>query len=402
VDQSSLEFRSRLDKSIAQGCLTNSKHPSCFVDGVYPTGIKAGRACFVEGTDGRNYFDTINGLGSVSVGYRNTNIDRAVLKQIIDNGVSFSLPSLPEIQAAELLLSDFLPQYDAVKWLKTGAEATSAAVRIARAATGRKKVIQVGYHGWHDQWISTKASPLGLGDQHEMVECAKIEDAINLLSTEFAAIIVEPIMLEHSIANTTLLKSLKAACEKVGTLLIFDEIVCGMRIPECFISSEVHADLVCVGKGIANGWPLSGVVGKKHLMHDIPYFVSSTFGGETVSLVAARETLTYWRKNDFMNVWEKAQHTMKYINFLLEKFHVKLEGYGTRGFWQAKDMDSLGLVFQEACSAQVLLGRSFFYNFASREMDDTLRSRLEDAAMKLSRSDCKLKGKAPKEPFKRI
>lgn len=405
MDSIKEEFRSRLEKYIAQGCLTNSKHPSCFVDGVYPTGVRGGLACFLEGTDGRQYFDTICGLGAVSVGYRNVYIDKPILKHIMDKGVSFSLPTLAEIEAAEILLTEFLPQYDAVKWLKTGAEATSAAVRIARAATGRKHVIQVGYHGHHDQWISTKKDPIGLSDIHHMVECHDIRSAITRLGLgieSFAAVIVEPIMLEHSDANTKLLRELKTLCQKLGVLLIFDEIVCGMRIPECFISSEIGPDLICVGKGIANGWPVSGVVGKKDLMHDIPYFVSSTFGGEAVSLVAAKETMTFFRKNDFKNVYEKANETMQWINDLLKVFHVKLSGYGTRGYWQCDDINDLARVFQASIDAQVLLGRSFFYNYASREKDDTLRSRLEDAAMFLSRTDYKLRGKAPRDPFKRI
>lgn len=402
VDSRYSEFRSRLETHIAQGCLTNSKHPSCFVNGVYPVGIKAGLAAYVEGDDGRQYFDTICGLGSISLGYRNTQVDKAVISQIVNNGATFSLASAPEVEAAEYLLQEFLFQYDAVKWLKTGNEATSAAVRIARSATGRKQVIQVGYHGHGDQWISTKKDPKGLAEEFFMSELPDIQTALPFVNSTLAAIIVEPIMLDHSPENTHILKELKEACLKHGVILIFDEIVCGLRIPEGFISSLIEPDLICVGKGIANGYALSGVVGKKHLMHATPYFVSSTFAGETTALVAAKETMNFWKKNTFHDVYERANQTMNFITDLMAPFHVKLEGYGTRAYWQTESMDHLALVFQEACRAQVLLGRSFFYNFASRQFDDTLRSRLEDAAMNLKRSDCILKGMAPKDPFKRI
>lgn len=395
------EYASRLQKVIAQGCLTNSKHPSCFTNN-YPHGILGGLGPYVEGFDKRQYFDTICGLGSVSVGYRNTEIDKQVIKQISSQGATFSLASPAEIEAAEFLLTEFLPQYDAVKWLKTGAEATAASVRIARAHTGRKAIIQVGYHGHHDQWISTKHNPIGLGDQFQMYETYDIPSTLKMMEgSEYAAIIVEPIMLDYGPENLAALRALKEMCMKTGAILIFDEIVCGMRIPECFISSVIEPDLVCVGKGIANGYSVSGVVGKKHLMHDIPYFVSSTFAGESHSLVAAKATMTYWRKNGFDELWEKSQETMKYINDRLNVFHVKLEGYGTRGYWQGP-IEEIGRMFQEAIKCQILLGRSYFYNFASRQFDDTLRSRVDDLAMKLKRSDVTLDGPPPSEPFKRV
>jgi glutamate-1-semialdehyde aminotransferase len=403
VDPRFTELKNRLGKVIAQGCLTNSKHPSCFVEGVYPIIAKAGLGPFLECEDGKNYIDTICGLGSVSIGYRRTEIDKAVIAQIMNNGRSFSLPTVHEIEAAEYLLYHYLPSYDAVKWLKTGAEATSAAARIARAATGRKVVLQVGYHGWHDQWISTKNNPQGLPSKDMAVdESMDLEDAMLAIDEKhYAAAIIEPIMLEHSEENTKKLFQLQEVCARNGTLLIFDEIVCGMRIPEGFISSVVHPDLVCIGKGIANGSSVSGVVGPKALMHELPYFVSSTFAGEAADLVGCLATLKTWKNCQFEDVYAKANQTMQWINEGLKEFHVKLEGYGTRGYWKG-DLEKIALVFQEAIKCQILLGRSFFYNVAMRESDEVLRSRFSDVFLRLKNPALALEGLVPREPFKRV
>jgi glutamate-1-semialdehyde 2,1-aminomutase len=403
-----LELQAKQERFIAQGCLTNSKHISAFVKGIYPTHLYQARGAFVLADDNKRYFDTICALGTISLGYANAAVDFAVQNTLQNEGVSFSLPSRHESFAAEYLLTEFLPKYDAVKYLKTGAEATSASVRIARSATGRKWILSVGYHGFHDLWISTKQNPQGLAERFYIHEYESLEELLErknkiegpFLLDDVAAVIIEPIMLEHSEANTQKLLELKKWCERHQILLIFDEIVCGARIPEFAIASVIDPDLVCLGKGIANGFPLSCVVGKKHLMQETPYFVSSTFAGEILSLVAHHETMKQLRIASLKELYRMASETMKWVSEKSEMFHVKLEGYGTRGFWKGK-IEDIALVFQELCRAQVLVGRSYFYNFASKDQDAVLRSRMEDAFFKLSRG-ATLEGECPREPFKRV
>lgn len=388
-----LNLQQRQEKVIAQACLTNSKHKNCFPSN-FPSHILKSQGAYSHGSDGKAYIDMICGLGSISIGQRVSLIDDQVRQTLINSGNTFSLSSPYEIEAAEFLLSEFLPKYDRVKFLKTGAEATSAAVRMARVATGRMPIYTVGYHGWHDQWISTKTNPKG-APSSEYMQMHEFETIDTLLLAEFkgvAAVIVEPIMLEHSEENTKKLIALKNKCLESGTLLIFDEIVCGTRIPETFISSRLDPDLVCLGKGIANGFELTAVVGRKAVMES-DYFVSSTFAGSAMALTGHLHTMKYFKNNPYKYVYEEANRMMDLFKQSIPS--ADLQGYGTRGYFKG----DYALVAQEFCNAGMLLGRSWFFNYSHAAITSSMKSIIEDVSN--SFSGATLKGTPPKEAFKR-
>ncbi len=382
---------------IAQGCLTNSKHRNCFTEN-FPKKLQSGIGCYVQDPANKTYIDFICGLGAMSIGYKNAHIDSAVFDQI-SQGVTFSLPHPIENQSAEFLLSEFLTPYDKVKYLKTGAEATSAAIRIARVQTGRQWIYTTGYHGWHDSWISSKLNPQGVPEKSNlyMREFETLEELMLNLSDKPAAVIIEPIMLEHSEQNTQKLFKLKKKCEDNGIILIFDEIVCGSRIPETFISKVVVPDLVCIGKGIANGYPLSAVIGRNELMEQ-NYFVSSTFAGETLSLRAHYETMKYFKNNPFKYVYEEANKIMDLMKLTFKRY-VDIEGYGTRGFIKGSP-EKFGLLQQEMSDAGMLIHRSIFMNYSHGSISKNIQSLIQDVIIKMNGAE--LKGRPPTEPFKRV
>jgi len=138
-------FKNIADETIAHGALTNSKRPSCFVQGVYPTHIKKGFKCYLVDVDNNQYVDFICGLGTNFFGYSNPDISEAVREVIYNGGPSFSLSTDYECEYAQTFINLF-PFIDKVRFLKTGTEGCMAAIKIARAFTGRKWIISDGYH----------------------------------------------------------------------------------------------------------------------------------------------------------------------------------------------------------------------------------------------------------------
>lgn len=401
------ELKNRQQEVIAQGCLTNSKHHSSFVEGPYPTHAKHAYGAKLFTTDGRSFIDTYAALGAISLGFCDGKVNEAA-KEAMYNGQSLSLPSRYEVEAAELLLSTYLNFFDCVKYLKTGAEATSAAVRIARAATNRSQVLSVGYHGWHDLWISTKFNPKGLGDhEYDIFEFPSIKDLIesNSITQKTACVIVEPVMLEYSNQAIQELRQLKEVCEKRGAILVFDEIVCGMRLPTGFISKLVQPDITCFGKGVANGFSVAGLATTKKLGHETPYFVSSTYAGETGPLAAHRATIDEHRSrhSQFDGLWEMGQEMNEFHNQCIRnaQLDIELKGYPTRAFFVAKNMEHLSLWFQEVLKQGVFVGRSVFHYYAQIVHWPIYKTALENASEQI-RLGARLQGQVVKEPFKRI
>jgi glutamate-1-semialdehyde aminotransferase len=201
-----------------------------------------------------------------------------------------------EVEVAELIRS-VVPNAEMVRYSKTGADATSAAVRLARAFTGRKKVLCCGYHGWHDWYISVtdrnRGIPPEVRDLSFTINYNDIQSVLDSVDHDTACVILEPVVFEAPKDN--FLHRLKEVCTERGALLIFDEMWTGFRLApggaqEFF---GVQADLATFSKAIANGMPLSVLTGRREIMQlcekDIFFF--TTFGGEALSLAAARATI---------------------------------------------------------------------------------------------------------------
>lgn len=274
---------------------TLAKGPGQYIKGVAPKYLKKGKGARVWDVDGNEFLDYNMAIGPVSLGYCYPTIDAAIMAQLKD-GITFSMMHELEVELCELI-HRIIPNAERIRISKTGADVTSAAVRVARAFTGRKKVLCCGYHGWHDWYIGVTSRGKGIPDEIKELsatfEYNNIESVKQALDADTACVILEPFVFEAP--TNHFLAELKSVCEANGTLLIFDEMWTGFRIAlggaqEYF---EVTPDLACYSKAFANGMPISLLTGRKDVMQlfNDEVFFFTTFGGEALSIAAAIATI---------------------------------------------------------------------------------------------------------------
>jgi glutamate-1-semialdehyde aminotransferase/spore coat polysaccharide biosynthesis protein SpsF (cytidylyltransferase family) len=288
----------RAECVIPTGSQTFSKSKLQFPPGAAPLFVTHGDGGRVYDVDGNEYVDLASALLPNVLGYRDPDVDLAIRRQLT-RGISFSLPTILETELAERLVKH-IPCAEMVRFGKNGTDATSAAVRLARAATKRDRLMLLGYHGWQDCYIGATASNLGVPASVSALshiapygDLAAVEKLLSKHTSEFAAIMLEPMSIADPPAGY--LQELKDLAHRHGVLLIFDEIITGFRwsIGGAQARYGVTPDLACFGKAMGNGMPISAVVGPAkimRLMKDI-FFYSGTFGGETLSLAAAIATI---------------------------------------------------------------------------------------------------------------
>ena len=298
----SMAMLARARRSIPGASQTLSKGANMFVEGAYPVFLQRGEGCRVWDVDGGEYIDYILGLASITLGYAYPAVKKAVARQLGEGSI-FSLPHPLEVEVAERLI-EVIPCAEQVRFLKTGSEANSAAVRVARAATGRDVIVYCGYSGWHDWYAITTPRAKGIPKDFARFvvpfnynDLPSLERALDEHYGKVAAVIMEAVLLDAP--GPGFLEGVRKAAHDHGALLIFDEIVSGFRwavggAQEYF---GVAPDLATFGKGMANGLPLSAVVGRAELMREFEdVFVSSTFGGDTLALAAAAATIDEYRQ----------------------------------------------------------------------------------------------------------
>lgn len=389
------EWQKRAVECIAQGAVTNSKRPSCFVEGVYPTHLVKGEGAYVIDADGNRYVDFICGLGSNLFGYNHSEITRAIAERAA-HGATLSLSSTLEIEVAEKV-KELFPFVERMKFLKTGTDTCSAAIRIARAYTGRSLVISDGYHGWSDDYVSLTEPALGVPVRTWMKKLSKQsfeKDAV-------AAVIIEAANLDTSKDYVEWLRELRKECTRVGTLLIFDEVITGFRFPKYSVSNwcGIEPDIICLGKAMGNGLPIACVAGREKIMNSGEYFVSSTFAGETLSLAAALKVMNLLQspKYDLQDLWDKGKSFQDRFNKMMpEKLIIK--GYPTRGVFEG-DLLVKSLFWQESVKAGILFGSSWFYGFQHRGLEDSVLNASDDIFTRIKMGQVKLQGKMPTSPF---
>lgn len=287
----------RAEAVIPLATQTFSKSAMNFVRGAAPLFLERGDGPHVWDLDGNRYLDYVAGLLCIVLGYRDPDVDAAIRAQL-DRGISFSLATTLECELAERLVG-LIPCAEMVRFAKNGSDATAAAVRLARAFTGRDKVALCGYHGWHDWSIGTTTRDLGIPAAVKGLSATfafnDADSLATLLAREpgaYASIVLEP-------ATTTapapgFLEAVRALADRHGAVLVFDEIVTGFRIAlggaQAFYG--VTPDLACFGKAMGNGMPISAIVGRRDIMRVMEdVFVSGTFGGEALSLAASLATI---------------------------------------------------------------------------------------------------------------
>lgn len=290
------QLLARAEQSIPLGSQTFSKSKTAYPYGVSPFFIERGNGCQVWDVDNNQYTDFVSGLLSISLGYCDEDVDAAVLEQL-KSGVTFSLPHRLEMEVAEMIIN-MVPCAEMVRFGKNGSDATSAAIRLARAYTSNEHIAVCGYHGWQDWYIGSTTRDLGVPEATKALTHSFLYNDIDslkqlLIQYQFAAVIMEPMNLHYPKDN--FLQEVKDLCHQHGALLIFDEMITGFRFAKGGAQQlfGVTPDLATFGKGMANGYPISAVVGRKDimmLMEDI--FFSGTFAGETLSLAATKAVLS--------------------------------------------------------------------------------------------------------------
>lgn len=378
------------------GC--NSKRPSHYVEGIYPTHLVSGQDCYVTDSEGKKYIDFVGGLGTLSLGYNNPKVNEAIMRQVKKGISSCSLPHVLEVEVAEMICHTFA--LEKVRFLKTGNEATSAAVRIARAYNDRDCITIDGYHGHGDFWTALTPPAKGVKD----VFCAYKNDQFESIEPA-AAYIFEGLTISDSQLAVNQIKSNIGLHRVHDTLIISDEIVTGCRV-ENFTANQkfnYEADMVCLGKGIANGMPLAVVGGKAKIMDGQDYFISSTFSGEVLSLAACKATLEEIKNRSLKDLEFYAKRFMGNLNDIVKALGFQISGYGTRGMLPTTELEC-ALFMQECCKAGVLFGKAFFYNFSHMEVtgvEQMVLSIANDVTGKILRGEVKLEGNIPNPNFKR-
>lgn len=291
------EFLARAERAIPLGSQTFSKSKTQYPFGVSPYFIARGQGAHVWDIDGNEYVDFVNSLLAITLGHGDPDVNAAVKAQL-EGGTIFSLAHPLETEVAERII-EMAPCAEMVRFGKNGSDATSGAVRLARAYTRRDRVAVCGYHGWQDWYIGSTARSLGVPKgvrdlTHTFVynDLASLDALLDAHPDEFAAVILEPMNVAEPAPG--FLEGLKERAHRHGALLIFDETITGFRFAnggaqELF---GVTPDLATYGKGLANGYPLSAVAGRAEVMRLMEeIFFSFTMGGETLSLAAAKATL---------------------------------------------------------------------------------------------------------------
>jgi len=287
----------RAEKTIPLGSQTFSKSRT-----QYPVGISPLFASKVSGphlwdVDGNKYIDLVSSLASITLGYNDPGVNKAVSKQL-KKAVGMSLPAALEAEVSELMV-ELVPSAEMVRFGKNGTDATSAAIRLARAYTGRDHVLVCGYFGWQDWSIGSTTRNKGVPDvvsslthKFEFNNLNSLSSLFSQLESKVAAVILEPMNVAYP--SQGYLEAVKELAHSKGALLIFDETITGFRFStggaqELF---GVTPDLSTFGKGMANGYPISAVVGRKDVMMEMEeIFFSGTFGGELLSLAAAKHVI---------------------------------------------------------------------------------------------------------------
>jgi glutamate-1-semialdehyde 2,1-aminomutase len=276
---------------IPKATQTLAKGPGQFTRGVAPIYLRRGRGCRVWDVDGNAYLDLNMGIGPISLGYAYARVDRAIAAQL-DDGITFSLMHPLEVEVAEMI-REVIPGCESVRFSKTGADVCSAAIRLARAHTGRGKVLCCGYHGWHDWYLAVTDRRGGVPAFNDGLTYTfnynDYEGFLASLDDDVAAVIMEPVVFEAP--RDRFLHKVAIACRERGIVLIFDEMWTGFRM--ALGGAQEHfgviPDLAVYSKAVANGMPLAVLTGRREIMdrleHDV--FFYTTFGGEALSLAAA-------------------------------------------------------------------------------------------------------------------
>ena len=368
----SREYSERAFKVIPCGTNCLSRGRDNWVQGVSPSFIQRGEGAYVYDVDGNRYIDFACGLGPVILGYNHPVVKEAVIRQL-EQGNVFALCHPLEVELSELLI-DMIPCGEMVRLGRNGSDVTSAAVRLARAHTGRDTIIACGYHGFQDWYIGSTERcagvPQAVRDLTVTFSYNDVHRLHQLLSEnegDVACVIMEPVYALKP--NPGFLETVKELTHAAGAVLIYDEIFTGFRFglggaQEHF---NVIPDLGCFSKAMANGMPVSALVGRQEIMRDFEdkqVFYSCTFSGETTALAAAIACLRYMREENVpAQIWRTGQQIIDRFEELMGRLgisYMSIIGYPPRTPVTFQDAGGSGFMdikslFQQECIVRGLL-----------------------------------------------
>jgi glutamate-1-semialdehyde 2,1-aminomutase/spore coat polysaccharide biosynthesis protein SpsF len=342
--------------------------------------------------DGNEYIDYPMALGPIILGHCYPAVMEAVKRQL-PQGTAFSLPHPLEIEVAERLV-EMIPCAEMARFGKNGSDATAGAVRLARSYTGRDKIACCGYHGWQDWYIGSTTFNRGVPKAVQQLtltfEYNNIDSLRQIFAEhpgEIAAVILEPIGIVEPQEN--FLQQVRQLCRQENCLLIFDEVITGFRLARGGAQEHfgVIPDLACFGKAMANGFPISAVVGPREIMKLFEEtFFSFTFGGEALSLAAAQATMKEIAEKDVIeHLWEQGRILLDGVNVLAREFgverFVRCAGLSPRtvvSFFDESGRESLLIksLFQQECLKRGVLfsgGQNLCFSHSAEDVEYTLR-----------------------------
>ena len=383
-----IEWRARAAAVLPTGASTGSKRAEALYGSVEahgPTHFVQAVGCRVDDADGNSYIDCSMALGSVALGYAEPNVTRAVIDAAAHGNVS-GLSSVREIELAERLCG-MIPCAEMVQFLKTGAEAIAAAVRIARTYTGRDMVVGCGYFGWLD-WSSTADGvPAGTRADYRSVpfdDIAALETTARAAGNRLAAIVLEPVI--EQLPSPEWIAKARELCDDLGAALVFDEIKTGFRLRTGGYQAyaDVTPDLAAFGKAMANGYPLSAVAGRRDLMEAARRtWISSTLASESTALAAAGAVVGWHERAEISeSLWTTGAELRKAVNAAIEASGI--EGVTVDGIdpmWLIRfGHSSREQRFLELAASHGVLFKRGAYNYAALAHDEDAIQEIEHGA----------------------
>ena len=387
----SLNFKKRANSVIPHQTGTFSRSASHFVEGVYPSYIESAQGSHFTDVDGNEFLDYLCALGPITLGYNYEPVNKAILEQL-KKGILFSLPHRIEVEAAEKI-SQIIPNAEMVKFEKSGSNAVTGAVRAARALTKRDKVAYCGSGGvWHDWQAAMVTRDGGVPKfNHELIKVFDYNDSEGLEqimednSEEIAAVILEPTIYEKP--QKDFLKKVRKITDDNNSILILDEVITGFRFDlkggqKYF---DIKGDIVCFGKGMGNGLPISAITGPTEFMKIFDeLWVSSTNNSESLSLagtIAVIEEME--QKKTIDHCWKMGSKLFENWNKICKENNVNSEIYGYPVRMNMKCMDKSGKISQElkAVILQEMIKKNIFispswlavsYSHSEQDIENTL------------------------------
>lgn len=331
----SYDLYRKANKLIPGGTQLLSRRPTRYANGVSPVYAVRAKGARIWDVDGNEYIDWVSGIGAIILGYCDPVVDDAVREQI-GKGVATSINSELELELAEELCRT-IPCAEMVRYAKCGGEACAIAVRIARGATGRDKVLFCGYHGWHDWYLAANLvaeeslnshlfpgiEPIGVPKAlagtalpFPFGDLAALGQLLDDHKGEVATIIMEPLRSEKPADGY--LAGVRKLCDEHGVVLIFDEVSSGFRFGMQAAQGFVGAtpDMAVFAKSMSNGYPMAAVVGRRSVMEPAArMFISSTYWSDPIGMVAALTTIRELRRRNVAeSLWKFGEELRSRIN----------------------------------------------------------------------------------------